>query len=86
MIETIKGNHSIQDKKILVTANKEAISLKDFFNLLELLCTNELKRIRSEKVRRQIINEDRPFYFTSQIKTIIQQVKADELKALEVKE
>ena len=78
-IEKVKGSHSERDKIILLTAKKEAITLEDVFKIVEVFTKNELRRIRIDSVRNEIINSKRPFMFEDELIKRIKKIKEKEL-------
>lgn len=81
-ITKIPGRHSEKDEIIIISANKEALTLEQLFELIYLFSTNELNRIRIPYVRKQIINGEKPFFFEQQIINTIETAKAEALKGL----
>ena len=63
IITKSKGTHSERDEIIRVTCSYEPITLKDIEELIYTFSLNELRRIRVDKVRENIIKGEREFMF-----------------------
>ena len=79
-LETKPGKHTERDRIILV--NGEAITLKDFHKILKEFTLNELRRIRIDLVRADIIRGLRPFMFVEEMKKTIEEAKDQELQSM----
>ena len=81
-IRKTQGKHSERDELIFITARDEAIKLDEVFNLVNVFAVNELKRIRIDKVRENIILGSMPFMFEDEVKNAINKAKQSEMEYL----
>lgn len=80
------GTHSKRDEKIFISSDDEGVLLapllEDIFKLIYDFTLNELRRIRVPKVRQEIIEGKRKFFFEEKINESILSAKKQALEEL----